>query len=101
MNAFELLWKMLVDHRQVFGRIEKNNTLGGTYFWRVMHVGTSEANGKQYIYWTHAGSSANKCTRKDLAWVLKEIFRMTPAEFLAEYTTYHEYLRIDQMYEGE
>jgi len=23
---------------------------------------------------------------------------MTPAEFLAEYTTYHEYLRIDQMY---
>jgi hypothetical protein len=66
-----------------------------------MSVGTSEVNGKEYIFWRHYGSSANKCTRKDLRWVLKEIYHMTPAEFLAEYTTYHEFCRIEKIYGEE
>lgn len=97
MNAFELLWKMLVDHRNIFGRIEKHRQ-GGAYFWDVMYVGTSEVNGKTYIYWRHAGSSANKCTKENLRWLLKEIYHMTPAEFIAEYTTYHEFCRIEKIY---
>ena len=99
MNATELLWKMLVDNRQMFGRVMPANNGNGTIFWQVMSVGTSNS-GKTIIRWTHYGSSANKCTRKDLAWILKEIFGMTSAEFLAEYMTYHDYLKIDQMYKG-
>lgn len=97
MNAFEVLWKMLVDHREQFGKIEAHN-LGGAYFWDVMYAGTSEVTGKTLIFWRHYGSSANKCTRKDLRWLLKEIYHMTPAEFLAEYTTLREFNRIENMY---
>lgn len=98
MNATELLWKMLVDQREVFGKVIPYRN-GGTIFWEVMSVGTSNS-GKTIIRWTHYGSSANKCTHKDLAWILKEIFGMTSAEFLAEYMTFHNYAKIDKMYKG-
>lgn len=40
---------------------------------------------KKYIAWTHAGSSANLNTKKDLSWVIKTIFGLTPIEFLSRY----------------
>ena len=40
---------------------------------------------EQYIYWQHFGSSANKNTMESLAWILKNIFKLTPEEFIEKY----------------
>lgn len=40
---------------------------------------------KPYFCWTHYGSSANKATREELAWIIETIFQMTPEEFAATY----------------
>lgn len=37
------------------------------------------------IGWTHYGSSANKCTLKDLLWIITTIFDTTPSDFLEIY----------------
>lgn len=34
-----------------------------------------------YIRWRHFGGSANMNTKKELAWIITEIFRTTPEEF--------------------
>lgn len=34
-----------------------------------------------YICWRHFGESANRNTKKDLHWIITEIFRTTPEEF--------------------
>ena len=94
-NATEIIWQKLNDG-EIFGKIMSHN-LGGAMFWDVLSMSPD----KRYIRWTHYGSSANKATRKDLDWVLGVIFHMTPAEFLAEYTTYSEFKRIDEMYREE
>ena len=40
---------------------------------------------KQHIYWEHYGSSANKCTLKDLEWIITAIFQTTPVDFPRQY----------------
>ena len=82
----EKLYKMINDG-EIFGEVLPHR-LGGTFFWDVMSVSPV---GKKYIRWTHYGSSANKNTIKDLAWILSEIFKMTAEEFMVKYTTYAEY----------
>lgn len=42
---------------------------------------------KPFIGWTHYGSSANKATKTELNWIIRQIFNTTPAEFLNRYTT--------------
>ena len=37
------------------------------------------------IRWVHFGSSANKCNMKELAWIISEIFKTTPCDFLKTY----------------
>ena len=37
------------------------------------------------IVWCHFGQSANKCTFKDLAWIIETIFETTPSEFRRKY----------------
>ena len=49
---------------------------------------------KNIFCWENFGSSANKATKKDLAWIIKEIFKTTPEKFLIEYMTNTEYERI-------
>lgn len=87
MSAFELIWKKLQDG-EMFGEILPHR-LGGTFFWYVLCLSPT----KQYIRWRNYGSSANKNTKKDLKWILTEIFKITPEEFLAKYKTYAEYKR--------
>ena len=77
---------------EIFGKIEKHNQ-GGTYFWDVLSANN------EYIYWTHYGSSANKVSLQNLKWILTEIFKTTPEQFLLDYTTYDEYKRIHACYE--
>ena len=42
---------------------------------------------KPFFGWTHYGSSANKATKAELNWIIRQIFNITPAEFLNRYTT--------------
>lgn len=41
----------------------------------------SPSYGKDYIYWTHYGSSAEKVSYKNLCWVVHVIFKMTANQF--------------------
>lgn len=40
----------------------------------------------KYWFWSHYGSSANKATKSELRWILSKIFKLTPIEFLEEYS---------------
>lgn len=38
-----------------------------------------------YFHWSVAGSSANKATLEELAWIIEKIFKLTPKEFVNRY----------------
>ena len=50
---------------------------------------------KPYFFWNHAGSSANKANKEELAWLIENIFRMTTEEFINKYEcrSYEETLK--------
>ena len=37
---------------------------------------------KRLFRWRHFGSSANKATKKELEWIITEIFKTTPENFM-------------------
>lgn len=92
MTALDLIYEG-IKKGTVYGKIEEHR-LGGTYFWDVLGKSLSGN-----IWWRHAGSSCNKMSKKELAWILSVIFEMSPAEFLAQHTTYAEFKRISGIYE--
>ena len=49
------------------------------YFWWELY------KSGDLIYWRHFGQSANRCTLKDLEWIIRVIFRTTPEKFVTEY----------------
>ena len=61
------------------------NTVRFPYFHANLAIGRSAFNGKSYIYWSHAGSSANRVTLKDLNWIIRSIFNTTPELFEQNY----------------
>ena len=81
--------------REIARNLKAGNEFGtwvdgraGRYFSRVLSFGYSERegrNGRGYWFWRHYGSSANSATLRDLAWVLRVIFELTPGEFVARY----------------
>lgn len=76
-----------------FGKIRPHR-LGGYYFDTALWYAHSESIadfGKPYIYWRNYGQSANKPTLQNLRWILREIFKTSPSEFLMTYTTYDHY----------
>lgn len=40
---------------------------------------------KNLFHWRHFGSSANKATKKELAWIIETIFKTTPVNFMIDY----------------
>lgn len=94
MSALKLIYRRLLNG-DVFGKIEKHR-LGETYFWESLSIGSGI--GGKYIYYNHYGSSATRVSLQNLKWILSEIFNVTPEQFLFEYTTYSEYVRIDECY---
>ena len=85
MQALELIWNKL-QNGESFGEVLPHR-LGGMFFWDVLCLSPTG----EYIRWRNYGSSANKNTKKDLKWILTEIFKMTPEEFIKKYTTYTKY----------
>ena len=49
---------------------------------------------KSLFCWSSFGSSANKATKKDVAWIIKEIFQLDPKTFVAKYMTKTEFNRM-------
>ena len=90
MTALKLIYSKLIAG-EVFGKIDEHR-LGGTYFWDVLWMNNN------YINWRNYGSSANKISLQNLRWILTEIFKLTPEQFLYNYTTYNEWKRIDNCY---
>jgi len=54
--------------------------------WRpVLSYGYGNNGGGPYWFWNNFGSSAETATLKNLDWLLKTIFELTPAEFMKKY----------------
>lgn len=71
--------------------IMEHTRSGGSYAERVENVRYPYDHKVLYrtlygnIGWCHFGSSANPMTLRDLNWVIRVIFEMTPTEFLSRY----------------
>lgn len=73
---------------EIYENINAGNSYGKDFLnVRYPFFDTALSANKQYIYWRHYGSSANKNTRKELYWIITVIFRMSPEQFLQEYIT--------------
>lgn len=81
---FEKIWNYLQEGKSFGYYSETVNKALGNYIWN--HVLYIEGN---YIRWSYYGSSAEKITKENLRWILKNIFEMTPAEFLEKYQIYN------------
>lgn len=84
MNSNELSLTRIYNNIQA-GKIY------GEYWLNVKYPFFSEVLYKtcgNYIGWTHYGSSANKNTKKELAWIISVIFDTTPEEFEKMYVIY-------------
>ncbi len=46
---------------------------------------------KPLFCWQHYGSSANNATKQELKWIIENIFKCTPCEFLEKYMTRKEF----------
>jgi len=55
------------------------NNVPCPFFWE--NIGIHDG----WIKWNHYGASANRVTMHDLAFVVFDIFKTTPREFMAEY----------------
>ena len=70
---------------KVYGEYIQNRlTNKRDLFWSTLYIVLGN-NGQKYICWRNYGSSCNKNTKKDLQWVLTNIFQMKPSEFLCKY----------------
>lgn len=92
MSALKLIYAKLLEGES-FGTVEPHRQ-GGTFFWDVLSADNT------YIYWRCYGQSANKTSLQNLKWIIREIFRMTPEEFLYTYMTYSKYKEINKYYKG-
>lgn len=75
---------------EIFTNILKGGVYGRTahgprwaYFGGVLYLINN--SGGQFIGWRNYGSSANKCDLANLDWIIENIFKTTPCEFLKEY----------------
>ena len=55
------------------------NNVPSPFFWPNLWISTG------FINWSSAGSSANRVTMHDLAFVVFVIFKTTPREFMSKY----------------
>lgn len=62
---------------KMFGKTEHGRM--DDYFWWVLY------KSDKFIYWQHFGQSTNRCTLKELEWIIRVIFRTTPDKFLEKY----------------
>ena len=66
-----------INNGKKYGDIVKN--VKYPFFWTVLIAD------EKYIYWCYFGESANDNTMDALAWILKNIFKLTPEEFIEKY----------------
>lgn len=88
METIDIIYNNLMDGK-FYGYVLTNVRF--PVFTTVLHKHWC----KPYFCWTHYGSSANKANKKELAWLIENIFCMTPEEFVEKYEcrTYEETLK--------
>ena len=86
MKAIDIIYKNLMEGKY-YGYVVKNVRF--PYF----HLSLYKRN--KFFYWSNYGSSANDANKKELAWIIEVIFKMTPEEFINKYEcrTYTETLK--------
>ena len=88
MKAIDIIYKNLMEGKY-YGYVVKNVRF--PYFHSVLNKHPF----KSFFCWSNYGSSANKANKKELAWIIETIFKMTPEEFINKYEcrTYTETLK--------
>lgn len=76
MDALHMIMDALKSGK-TYGKTE-HGRMGDYFWWQLYKSG-------EFIYWRHFGQSANRCTLKDLAWIIENIFDTTPEKFMADY----------------
>lgn len=98
-----------MTEKKILEAIYKNLQNGGVYGHMITNVRypyfkwNLYLTSKIYIGWTNAGSSANKNTLEDLAWIIKTIFETSPSGFIRRYelrSTNLNYLE-EAIYDGK
>jgi len=79
--------KQLKELKEIYTNLNNGIKYGKMYTYGFSYNLTLSLNGK-YICWQHYGSSANKNTLKELAWVIETIFKTTPREFIETHIKY-------------
>lgn len=57
------------------------------YFRGAIYYRPKAGRHPGYFCWSNYGSSANRATLDELAWIITVIFETTPSQFRAEYIT--------------
>ena len=84
--------------RQIMARLKAGDAYGFVFNYRPDHPDRPRIKEgfwnclfkhpyKNLICWNNFGSSAEKCTMKDLNWIIRKMFGITPYIFLHNYTT--------------
>lgn len=84
---------------RIYSNLQNGETYGHIAYYRQDYP-EKDLAGKEYFSfnlgkhyckplfcWTHYGSSANKATKKDLLWIITQIFGLTPEQFEQSYIT--------------
>lgn len=80
MKALDIVYNNLKEGK-IYGCFEKRYT---EYFSENL----SYDNRTKSWIWEHYGRSAEKATKKNLLWIINDIFRMDAEDFLKEYNCY-------------
>ena len=72
----------------IYGRVEKYR------FYSFSHA-LSYDKVTNLFRWTYYGSSANKATKAQLAWIIKNIFGMTYSEFIKTFQCFTSWYEIE------
>lgn len=76
MDALHTIMDALKSGK-IYGKTEHGH-MGDYFQWKLCKI-------DKFIYWRHFGQSANRCTLKDLEWIIRVIFGTTPEKFMTEY----------------
>ena len=89
MKAIDIIYNNLKDGKIYATYLDNVRFHGYWYNLTYDHV-------KNLFLWRNFGSSANKATKKDLAWIIETIFKCSAEEFMQRYecVTREEYNKI-------
>ena len=99
-NSLNNIWDNLMAGG-VYGYVFHSPGLRFTDYGYTFNTSLYYDNRKKLFFWHNYGSSANKATIKDLAFIITVIFNMTPPEFEKRFLLESVYNTFVQMHDIE